>query len=52
MEKGIRLIDSKTIYVTPEGTGRRQAMKLEKSTNHGIQTNVYEMPQSVEPYKQ
>ena len=51
INKWIRLIDSKTIYVTPEGAGCMQANELEKYTNHDIQTNIYEMPQPVEPDK-
>jgi hypothetical protein len=52
LEKGSGLVDPQTIQITPERTGGWQTTEMKKSTNHGIQTNISEMPQRVETNKE
>ena len=46
------LVDPQAVHIAPVGAGRRKPVDLEKTAEHGVQANVNEMPDSVEPYKQ
>lgn len=45
------LIDPQAINVTPKSAGCRQSRKVKKTTDDGVQTNICETPQPVEPYE-
>jgi hypothetical protein len=52
LENRFGLINAETVHISPETAGRWQKGELQKTTNHGVQTNIDKMPQAIETDKE
>jgi len=52
VENRVGLIDAQAVHISPKSAGCRQTVKVEKSTNYRIQTDIHKMPQPIETDEQ